>query len=219
MTTAGTLDGTFNNPGGRLTIGFGGGTEDEGLGLAMQADGSIIICAFWNANATCDEDGYRSRGDNNHGRNNDVAVDFEVRLPRGVNVGVWSVNGEVSVEGATAEVVAIVSAKSEIPELSRVEVADIFLGRMGRLPKGKRAIPIDLPEGSPARDEFYQRFAGKSGAQVKAHWSKIIFTGRGKPPEVVADEQAAKQRVAGDANAIAYIERELVDSSVRILTP
>lgn len=120
---------------------------------------------------------------------------------------------------AAAEVVAIVSSKSELPQLSRAEVADIFLGKSGRLPEGKRAIPIDLPEDSPARDEFYQRFAGKSGAQVKAHWSKIIFTGRGKPPAEVANEQAAKERVAGDLHAIAYVERDQVDSSVRILTP
>lgn len=69
------------------------------------SDGSILVCAYWTENATCDEDGYRSHGDNNR-RNNDVAVDFEVRLPKGVNVGAWSVNGEVSVEGATAEVQA-----------------------------------------------------------------------------------------------------------------
>lgn len=68
------------------------------------SDGSILVCAFWTENATCDEDGYRSRGEGRTHRNNDVAVDFEVRLPRGVNVGAWSVNGEVSVEGATAEV-------------------------------------------------------------------------------------------------------------------
>ena len=71
------------------------------------SDGSILVCAFWTENATCDENGYRSRGEGrNRGRDNDVSVDFEVRVPRGVNVGAWSVNGEVNVEGATAEVEA-----------------------------------------------------------------------------------------------------------------
>jgi hypothetical protein len=69
-------------------------------------DGSILVCAFWTENATCDEDGYRSRGEGRSHRNNDVAVDFEIRLPRGVHIGAWSVNGEVSVEGATGEVEA-----------------------------------------------------------------------------------------------------------------
>jgi hypothetical protein len=69
-------------------------------------DGSILVCAFWTENATCDESGYRSHNEGRWNRNNDVAVDFEVRVPKGVNVGAWSVNGEVSVDGATGEVEA-----------------------------------------------------------------------------------------------------------------
>src|SRR5689334_20514934 len=43
-------------------------------------DGDVIICAFWTDNASCDEDGYRTRGDNgwrNH--DNDTSVEFTVR--------------------------------------------------------------------------------------------------------------------------------------------
>jgi hypothetical protein len=68
-------------------------------------DGDVIICAFWNENATCDEDGYRSRGDNNRrGRDNDTSVEFTVKLPAGVKLGVSTVNGGVNVSGATSEV-------------------------------------------------------------------------------------------------------------------
>lgn len=71
-------------------------------------DGDAIICAFWTENASCDEDGYRSRGDNNNWRNrdhdNDVSVEFTVRLPAGVKLGVSTVNGGVNVSGATSEV-------------------------------------------------------------------------------------------------------------------
>ena len=38
-------------------------------------DGDVIICAFWTDNASCDEEGYRSKGDNNwHGHDNDTSV-------------------------------------------------------------------------------------------------------------------------------------------------
>ena len=69
-------------------------------------DGDVIICAFWNENASCDEDGYRSRGDHNNwrGRDNDTSVEFTVKLPAGVRLGVSTVNGGVSVSGATSEV-------------------------------------------------------------------------------------------------------------------
>lgn len=70
-------------------------------------DGDAIICAFWNENASCDEDGYRSRGDNSwRGRDNDTSVEFTVKLPAGVRLGVSTVNGGVRVDGATSEVQA-----------------------------------------------------------------------------------------------------------------
>jgi ABC-type phosphate transport system substrate-binding protein len=120
---------------------------------------------------------------------------------------------------AEPEIVAVVSATSEIPKLTADEVADIFLGKLTRLAGGVRPVPLDQPESSAARAQFYQQFAGKSAAQVKAHWSKVIFTGRGQPPAQVPDSREARRRVAEDPNAIAYIERDLVDESVRIVTP
>ena len=100
-------------------------------------DGSILVCAFWTENATCTENGYRS---NSEGRNrdNDVAVDFEVRLPKGVNIGAWSVNGEVSVDGATGEVEAgsvngSVDATSSGGPVQASSVNGSVHARMGRL--------------------------------------------------------------------------------------
>lgn len=69
-----------------------------------EAKDNVVICALWNENATCDEKGYHSgRGSR---RNNDVSVEFTVRLPRGVRIEAATVNGEVRVEGATSEVEA-----------------------------------------------------------------------------------------------------------------
>lgn len=66
-------------------------------------DQDVLICALWGENSDCDEDSYRTRGDR-YGRNNEVWVEFRVRVPRGVKVGAHSVNGEVRVEDVAAEV-------------------------------------------------------------------------------------------------------------------
>ena len=123
-----------------------------------------------------------------------------------------------TVLGAESEVVVVVSRESAVTALTRDQVADLFLGKLSRFPGGAKAVPLDLPEGSAVRDAFYSGFAGKSPAQVKAHWSKIIFTGRGQPPEQVPDSKAALERVAEVPGAIAYIERSLADESVRIVS-
>jgi hypothetical protein len=69
-------------------------------------NGGILVCAFWTENASCDEDSYSSHSDGeDSGRHSrDVSVDFTVSLPAGVNVLSSSVNGDVEVDGATAEV-------------------------------------------------------------------------------------------------------------------
>ena len=120
--------------------------------------------------------------------------------------------------GARAEdVVAVVSARSPVQALSSSQVADIFLGKTSRFPDGSQATPIDQPEDSPARDKFYTQVTGKSPAQVKAYWSKIIFTGRGQPPVQASNGTEVKKMIAQNPAAIGYIDSALVDDSVRVV--
>jgi hypothetical protein len=122
-----------------------------------------------------------------------------------------------AVSTAGADVAAVVSAKSTVPALTQAEVADIFLGRSNRFPDGSQAVPCDLAEGSPVRDEFYIKVVGKSAAQMKAYWSKIIFTGRGQPPRAVGNSEQAKKLVADNPQFVCYIDRNAADKSVNIL--
>ena len=116
-----------------------------------------------------------------------------------------------------ADVMVVVSAKSALSALSKDQVIDIFLGKTSRFPDGAPAVPIDQVEGSAARDEFYAVFANKSAAQLKAHWTKIIFTGRGQPPKSVSNSVEVRKLIAANPHAISYIERGAVDSSVKVL--
>jgi hypothetical protein len=123
----------------------------------------------------------------------------------------------LGVTAVHADIVAVVSSKSPIVTLTKNQVMDIFLGKRTRFPDGSSAIPIDQAEGSAARVEFYTRFADMSPAQVKAFWSKIIFTGRGQPPKTVPSSLEAKKLLIADPSTIGYIDQSLVDSSVRVV--
>jgi hypothetical protein len=101
--------------------------------------------------------------------------------------------------------------------LSKSQVADIFLGKTARFPDGSQAVPIDQSEGTAVRNEFYTNFAGKSAAQIKVYWSKIIFTGRGQPPKAVSNGIEVKKHLAGNPAAIGYLEANLVDDSLRVV--
>lgn len=67
---------------------------------------SVVICALWGENSSCDERGYRVRGDRDDRRmrNNDVSVEFRVLVPKGVKVSAQTVNGAVAVDGVTSDV-------------------------------------------------------------------------------------------------------------------
>ena len=114
-----------------------------------------------------------------------------------------------------AELVVIVSARNPVAALRPDQVAAIFLGQSARFPDGVEAVPLDLPLGSALRDEFYARVASKTPALLKAHWSKMVFTGRGQPPGEARDSTAMRRRVAENPDLIGYIERGALDASVR----
>lgn len=118
---------------------------------------------------------------------------------------------------AIADVVPIVSPGNPVDSLAENELANIFLGKTSRFPNGENAVPLDQSESSSMRNEFYSEHTGKSAAQIKAHWSKMIFTGRGKPPRMFDSSDEIKQWVAQNPNAIGYIDRDQADDSVKIL--
>ncbi len=64
---------------------------------------NVLVCALWGENADCSETTYRFRSDSRR-RNDDVTVDLTVRVPRGVRIGAHTVNGDVRVDDATADV-------------------------------------------------------------------------------------------------------------------
>lgn len=118
---------------------------------------------------------------------------------------------------AAAEVIAVVAANSRVTSLTKSQVINIFLAKSNRFPDGSLAIPIDQKEGSSERNKFYANYANMSAAQIKSHWSKIIFTGRGQPPKEVANGPEMKKWIASNPNTIGYLEQDLVDNSLRVL--
>ena len=98
----------------------------------------VVICALWHEESYCDESGYRHPSSRRSRRDNDVSVAFRVRVPRGVKIGAASVNGAVTVEGATSEVkVGTVNGSVEATSTGGpVEASTVngsVFARMGRL--------------------------------------------------------------------------------------
>lgn len=109
------------------------------------------------------------------------------------------------------EIVVIVSPAS--PPISKAQLAEIYLGRSGE------RTPIDQEAGSGIYIDFYKKATGRDMAQIRAIWSRVLFTGRGLPPKQLPDSAAVKKAVAADPKAVGYIEKSAVDATVKVVLP
>ncbi|MFC0169190.1 hypothetical protein ACFFKC_13985 [Pseudoduganella danionis] len=112
---------------------------------------------------------------------------------------------------ASAEIVVIVSQKNPATRMFSEQASQFFLG------KSNLFTPVDQPESSHIRAEFYQKIADKDPAQVKALWSKLVFTGKATPPKEYANSAEVKKAVAADPKAIGYIDKSAVDDTVKVI--
>ncbi|MBY0241558.1 MAG: hypothetical protein K2X55_19825 [Burkholderiaceae bacterium] len=112
---------------------------------------------------------------------------------------------------AQAETVVIVSQKNPATRMFAEQASQFFLG------KSNMFTPVDQAEGSPIRNEFYQKLTEKDAAQVKAIWSKLVFTGKATPPKEYKSSAEVKKAVADDPKAIGYIDKSAVDDSVKVI--
>ncbi|MEH8021623.1 MULTISPECIES: phosphate ABC transporter substrate-binding protein [Rheinheimera] len=119
--------------------------------------------------------------------------------------------------GAAIADISVVVNPANANAVSADELSRLFLGRASSFADGTKATPLNLAEGLPARDEFDSKVLSRSASQLKAYWSKLVFTGKGTPPKELVDDAAVKAAVASDASAIGYISSASVDGSVKVV--
>ncbi len=118
---------------------------------------------------------------------------------------------------AIADIAVIVNTSSSVSSLTLDEVKKLFLGKKKKFPGGGKASPVEQVEGSTIRNTFNAKVLSKSGKQLQSYWSKIIFSGKGTPPDSVANDMAVKSWVITNRNGIGYIDSSQVDGSVKVI--
>ncbi len=115
-----------------------------------------------------------------------------------------------------AEVVLVASTHSRIPALSSDEAAQLYLGRRTTLEDGTQVSLYDLPT-SAARDRFYTLLTGKNPSQIRAYWSRQVFTGRALPPREASSPADLPSLLLNDPSAIGYLPDGPLDPRLRVL--
>ena len=115
-----------------------------------------------------------------------------------------------SIVSAQADVVLIGAPTANT--VSASEAKKIFLGKTS-----SDIVPFELDANNPTRNEFHSKITKKSASQLKAYWSKQVFTGKGNPPTTVSSASIMKSTIATTANAIGYIDEADLDDTVKVL--
>ena len=109
---------------------------------------------------------------------------------------------------AQAEIVVVVN-NTNAAALTKNDVSRIFLGKM------KKYTPVNVSSSNALRADFNKKALNKSSSQVKAYWSKLVFSGKGTPPKEFGSDAEIKAFVASNPNAIGYIDSASLDGTVK----
>lgn len=117
----------------------------------------------------------------------------------------------------SAQIAVVVSAKSPATNLNKEQTAALFLGKSTQLPGAGAPVLVDQSEASELRKNFYNKVTEKTPSQVKAIWARLVFSGKSSPPKELASTAEVKKLVSSNPDAVGYIEKSAVDSSLKVL--
>lgn len=113
--------------------------------------------------------------------------------------------------------IAVVVHPSNQTSMTQEDLARLYTGKLSAFTDGSSAVPVNLADSVPLRSEFDQKALGRSSSQVKAFWSKLVFTGKGTPPKEVSSDSEVLTLVANNPNIIGYVSAEAVSDKVKVL--
>lgn len=116
-----------------------------------------------------------------------------------------------------ADILVIGNRDLPANSLSRDELSRIYVGKTKYLSSGAKVLPVDQRLGSMIREKFYNDLFQKSESEMKAYWSRIIFTGQGYPPIQENDDTSVLETVSKNPNSLGYIDRSALNDSVKVL--
>ncbi|MBE0363589.1 hypothetical protein PULV_a1052 [Pseudoalteromonas ulvae UL12] len=113
--------------------------------------------------------------------------------------------------------VAVIVHPSNANAIDANAIAKIYTGKMKSFDDGSKIIAIAQDSGNPITDEFNEKALKKSSSQLKAYWSKLVFTGKGTPPKEVSNDAEVISLVASNPNTIGFISSSATDGTVKVI--
>lgn len=113
--------------------------------------------------------------------------------------------------------VAVIVNSANGATIAEDDVSRVFLGKIKTFSTGDTITIVNLEYNNAIRNEFEEKVLNKNPSQVKAYWSKLMFSGKGKPPKELASDKDILVFVSANPGAIGYVAEGSVDGSVKVV--
>ena len=100
----------------------------------------------------------------------------------------------------------LVIVNAQVQEsMTTEQLAHLFLGRNISSKTGIKLKPVVMSGNLELHEKFSRKILKRSPSQLKSYWSKLVFTGKGRPPISVSSIEEMMSQVRKDASFVGYI--------------
>jgi ABC-type phosphate transport system substrate-binding protein len=112
----------------------------------------------------------------------------------------------VAQQASTRAYRVIVNPENPVGVISATELSQLFLRKQQAWRhNGRQILPVELTEGTAARDAFVREIHHKDESALKSYWRQMIFSGKAVPPPTEQSDAAVLDYVRRYPNAIGYV--------------
>ena len=111
----------------------------------------------------------------------------------------------------------IIGHPTNTNSVSIEELQRLYTGKSSSFADGESVLPLNLSDANALRTRFDEKALGRSSSQIKAYWSKLVFTGKGTPPKEVTTEDEMIKLVSSNPSLLGYVSSDADVSGVKVL--
>jgi len=109
----------------------------------------------------------------------------------------------------------VVTNTSVVEKLSKSEVKRLFLSKTNKVHNINIKV-VELSENGE-KDKFYKQISGKSKSQLRSYWTRLIFTGKARPPKQVNNMQELLKEMKKSEVIVTYLPKNKVTKQMKIV--
>ena len=110
----------------------------------------------------------------------------------------------------------VVIAHSSLPKTDRVTLQRLYTGRIVSIGP-QSVVPVNLPAGTPARDEFLQWVMEQNEEQYTGYWLVRRYVGKGSSPKELGSIDEVVKYIAVTPGAVGYVPSSKVPPGANVI--